>query len=277
MWAVRGWALSNARSPPLAACGQGLLPIGCGWGGAWGPVTNPTAHALASWLCALQGRHEGTRGGGSCLGVGRPWWGALSRPNTRPWGVQPGLATHWLQVRRVWSWKPVINPTERSCVLVLCAVGAARGRPGGGRPGWGALPRPTTRPWGVRPGPATSVAVATGGVGVTTLHQPHSARSCEFAFRSVGAARGRMGRAAPLAVVWGVRRLELSHARPPVFWASCRGPLPTCCGCGGGRRSWVSIGFGDMPPLVDNNSCEDTLNFFLCLGRECEEVQQKQA
>ena len=31
---------------------------------AWGPVTNPTARALASWLCALWGRHEGARGGG---------------------------------------------------------------------------------------------------------------------------------------------------------------------------------------------------------------------
>ena len=30
---------------------------------AWGPVTNPTTRALASWLCALWERHEGARGG----------------------------------------------------------------------------------------------------------------------------------------------------------------------------------------------------------------------
>ena len=34
---------------------------------AWGPVTNPTARALASWLCTLWGRHEGARGGGMPL------------------------------------------------------------------------------------------------------------------------------------------------------------------------------------------------------------------
>ena len=44
---------------------------------AWGPVTDPTARFLASWLCALWGRHEGARAGGvSCLGVGRPALGA---------------------------------------------------------------------------------------------------------------------------------------------------------------------------------------------------------
>ena len=35
------------------------------------------------------------------------------------------------------------------------------------------------------------------------------------------------------------------------------------------------IGFGDMPPIVDENGCEDALDFFLCLGREREEVPQK--
>ena len=64
---------------------------------AWGAVTSPTARALASWLCALWGRHEGARGGGvSCLGVGRPGFGALPRPTACPWGVRPGPASHWL-------------------------------------------------------------------------------------------------------------------------------------------------------------------------------------
>ena len=50
----------------------------------------------------------------------------------------------------------------RSCELALRAVEAARGRPGGGtsclgvgRPGLGALPRPTACTWGVRFGPVT--------------------------------------------------------------------------------------------------------------------------
>ena len=35
------------------------------------------------------------------------------------------------------------------------------------------------------------------------------------------------------------------------------------------------IGFRDMPPIVEENRCEDALDFFLRLGREREEVQQK--
>ena len=65
VWGVRGRALSHPRLPALWAGCQGPLPSGCGrWGmRAWGPVTNPTARALASWLCALWKRHEGVRGG----------------------------------------------------------------------------------------------------------------------------------------------------------------------------------------------------------------------
>ena len=69
----------------------------------------------------------------------------------------------------------------RSCELALRVVGAAPGRLRGGVsclrvecPGLGALPRPTARPSGVRPGPATHwLWVRCAGVG--TRHQPHSA------------------------------------------------------------------------------------------------------
>ena len=37
------------------------------------------------------------------------------------------------------------------------------------------------------------------------------------------------------------------------------------------------IVFGDMPPIVEDNGCEDGLDFLLRLGREHEEVQQKLA
>ena len=65
MWGVRGRALSYHRLPALWAGCRSPLPTGCGCKGvrAWGPVTNPTARALASWLCALWGQHEGARGG----------------------------------------------------------------------------------------------------------------------------------------------------------------------------------------------------------------------
>ena len=198
VWGVRGRALSHPRLPALWAGCRGPLPTGCGCGGvrAWGPVTNPTARALSSWLCALWGRHEGARGGASCLGVGCPGSGALPPPTARPLGGLPGPTTHWLWVRGGAGVGTRHQPhSARSFKLALHAVGAARGRPGGGAsclgvgsPGSGALPPPTARPLGGLPGPTTHWLWVRGGAGVGTRHQPHSERSCELALRAVGAA-----------------------------------------------------------------------------------------
>ena len=129
VWGVRGRALSHSRLPALWAGCRGPLPTGCGCGGvrAWGPVTSPTARALASWLCALWGRHEGSRGGGaSCLGVGRPGSGALPPPTARPLGGLPGPTTHLLWVRGGAGVGTRHQPhSARSCELALRAVGAA--------------------------------------------------------------------------------------------------------------------------------------------------------
>ena len=97
VWGFGGRALSHPRLPALWMGSRGPLPTGCGCGGvrAWGPVTNPTARALSSWLCTLWGRHEGARGGGaSCLGVGRPGSGALPPPTARPLRGLPEPTTH---------------------------------------------------------------------------------------------------------------------------------------------------------------------------------------
>ena len=195
---VRRPALSHLQLPALWAGCRGPLPTGCGCGGVrgWGPVTNPTARALASWLCALWGRHEGARGGASCVGVWRPGSGALPPPTTRPLGGLPGPTTRWLWVRGGAGVRTCHQPhSARFCELALHAVGAARGRPGGGasclglgRPGSGALPPETARPLGGLPGPTTHWLWVRGGAGVGTCHQPHSARSCELAWRAVGAA-----------------------------------------------------------------------------------------
>ena len=95
VWGVRGCALSKALPPVPGACGRGPLPPGCGCGGvwAWGPATNSTSRALAIWFCALWRRHEGARGGASCLRVGRLGSGALAQLTARSWGVRPGPAT----------------------------------------------------------------------------------------------------------------------------------------------------------------------------------------
>ena len=140
VWGLRGGALSHPRLPALWAACRGPLPTGYGCGGvrAWGPVTNPTARALASWLCALWGGQEGTRGGGaSCLGVGRPRSGALPTPTARPVGGLPGPTTHWLWVRGGAGVGACHQPhSARSCKLSLRAFGAAQGRPGGVPPAW---------------------------------------------------------------------------------------------------------------------------------------------
>ena len=197
VWGVRCRALSHPRLPALWAGCRGPLPTGYGCGGvrASGPVTNPIARALASWLCALWGRHEGARGGASCLGVGRPGSGALPAPTARPLGGLPGTTTHWLWVRGGADVGTRHQPhSARSFELALRAVGAAQGRPGGGasclgvgRPGSGALPPPTARLLGGLPGPTNHWLWERGGAGVGTRHQPHSARSCELALRAVGA------------------------------------------------------------------------------------------
>ena len=235
VWGVRGRALSHPRLPALWASCRGPLPTGCGCGGvrAWGPVTNPTARALASWLCALWGRHEGARGGRLLPGCGASGVGRSPTPDCPPSGRAAGA--HYplaVGVGRYGRGDP--SPTPQRAGFARCGGGMRV--PGGGasclglgRPVSGALPRLTARPLGGLPGPTTDWLWVWGGAGVGTRHQPHSA----LALRAVGAACGCLG-GAPPAWVWGVRGRALSHPRLPALWAGCRGPLPTCCGCGGG-------------------------------------------
>ena len=89
------------------------LPVG--WVRAWGPVTNPTPHALASWLCALAWRAVGAaqvRLGGAPLAWVR---GDRDRvfshlPPLVLSGVRPGPTTHWLWVR--WCGRGDPSPTQ---------------------------------------------------------------------------------------------------------------------------------------------------------------------
>ena len=242
---VWGQVLPLPRLRALWAGCRGPLPTGCGCGGvrAWGPITNPTARALASWLRALWGRHEGAWGGRLLPGCGLSGVGRSPTPNCPPSGRAVGA--HYplaLGAGGPRAWGPVTNPTARA---LACCGGGMRVPGGGasclgvGRPGSGALPPPTARRLGGLPGPTTHWLWVRGGAGVGTRHQPHSARSCELAMRAVGAARGRPGGALP-AWVWGVRGRALSHPQLPAPWAGCRGPLPTGCGCGG-VRAWGPV------------------------------------
>ena len=198
MWGVGGRALSHPQLPALWAGCRGPLPTGCGCGGvrAWGPVTNPTACTLSSWLCELRGRHEGARGGAPPAWV----WGVRGRALSHPrlpalWAGCRGPLPTGCGSGGVRAWGPVINPTARALASWLCTLwGRHEGAGGGdsclgvGHPVSGALPPPTARPLGGLPGPTTHWLWVRGGAGVGTHHQPHSARSCELALRAVGAA-----------------------------------------------------------------------------------------
>ena len=100
----RDWALSLTRPPVPSGVRPGPTTHWLWVRGvrAWGPVTNPTVRALASWLCALWGRHEGARGGAPLAWM----WGVRGRAlsQSRPpvlCGVRPGPTTHWLFMRGV--------------------------------------------------------------------------------------------------------------------------------------------------------------------------------
>ena len=130
---------------------------------AWGLVTNPTARALASWLCALLGRHEGTRGGHLLPGCGASGVGRSptpDRPSFRACGRGP-LPTG-CGCGGCGRGDPSLPHSARSCDLALRAVGAARGRPGGAPLAWvwGVRGRALSHPRlpvlsGVRPGATT--------------------------------------------------------------------------------------------------------------------------
>ena len=163
---VRGWALSHPRLPALWAGCRGPLPTGFGCGGvrAWGPVTNPTARALA--CCGGGTRAPG--GGASCLCVGRPWSGALPAPTARPLGGLPGPTTHWLWVRGGAGVGTRHQPhSARSCVLWGRPQGARGGRllPWCGASEVGHSPSPDCPPSGWAAGAHCPMAVGAGGCG----------------------------------------------------------------------------------------------------------------
>ena len=124
VWGVRGRALSHPGLPALWAGCRGPLPTGCGCGGvrAWGPVTNPTARALAGWLCALWGRHEGARGGRLLPGCGASGVGRSPTPDCPPCGRAAG-AHYPLAVGAGRCGRGDPSPTPQRALLR--AVGAA--------------------------------------------------------------------------------------------------------------------------------------------------------
>ena len=197
-------------------------------------------------------------GAAPCLGVGRPGSGALPTPRIRPFGRAAG-AHYPLAVGAGGggpgdpSSTPQRTPLQAGFAhyeggMRVPAWGASC--LGVGRSGTGALQPPTTRPFGRALGAHYPLAVGAGGAGVGTRHQPHSARSCEPALRTVGAARGRPA-GAPLTWVWGVRGRAFSHPRPLVLSSVQRRPAShwpwvRCAGVG----AWLSLAPSPVPRFV---------------------------
>ena len=158
VWGVWGRALSHPR--PLVCSGVRPGPT-THWlwvpgVRAWGPVTNPTVRALASWPCALWGRHEGARGGRLLPRCGASGDGRSPTPDLSsvracgrgplPSGCGCGGCGHG---------DPSPTPQRAPLRAGLARCGGGMRLPGGGRllPGCGASGvgrSPTPNHWSVR-------------------------------------------------------------------------------------------------------------------------------
>ena len=118
---------------------------------AWGPVTNPTARALATWLCALWGRHEGAEGRHLFPVCGASGAGRSPTPDRPSFGAcGPGPLP--IDCGRGGCGRGDPSPTPLRALLRadFARCGGGTRAPGGGssclcvgRPGSGALPAPT--------------------------------------------------------------------------------------------------------------------------------------
>ena len=210
----------------------------------WGPVTNPTARAFASWLCALWGRREGAWAGAS---LARVWHGPgweLTHARAPVLGAC-GLGPLPTGCGCGGCGCGDLSPTPQ-CALLRAGFARCWGRaraprgwallPGCGTSGVGRSPRPdrpSLRPCGRGPLPT---GCGCGGCGRGDRPPvPRRALSRAGCARCGGGARAPGG-VAPLEWVRGVRGWALALARPPILGACCRGPLPTGFGGEGSGR-----------------------------------------
>ena len=173
VWGVRGRALSHPQ--PLVRSGVRPGPT-THWlwvreVRAWGPVTNPTARALASWLCALWGQHEGARGGRllpGCRASGDGRSPIPDHPSFRARGRGPLPTCRGCGAR---AWGPSCPWHLVPCRGSSCVVRASRVR--------------GTR-WPLWPGTCPRAVVVAGGVPLWRASSP-----CVGAPRLVRSGRSR--------------------------------------------------------------------------------------
>ena len=181
VWSVRGRALSHPQPLVLSNVRRGFNTRWLWVRGvqAWGPVTNPTACALASWLCALWGRHEGARGGRLLPGCWVSGVGRYPTPDHSSFGAcGRGPLPTGCGYGGCGRSDPSPTPQRALLRAGFARCGGGTRAPGGGasclgvgRPGTGALPPLTYRPFGPAAGARFPLAVGAvcGGRGLAVL------------------------------------------------------------------------------------------------------------
>ena len=277
LWGVRGRALSHPRPPVLWGVQPGPATHWLRVQGVrvWGPVTKPTARALASWLCALWGRLEGTRGGRLLPGCGAGGVGRSPTPGRTSLGAcnQGGLPTG-CGCGGCGRGDPSPNP-QRALLRagsVRCSGGSTEARGGAsclgvGRPRWGALPPPTARPLGCAAGaryPLAVGAVCGGGVTAVLGTSSRAAVRCVLCTLPGFAAPGGRCGLAPVLVPWlwpaacpsGVPRgpalVRRASSGPvalgaPVGFPVAVVPSPTLGSVAPGFTGWLRGALGGRP------------------------------
>ena len=244
VWGVRGPALS--RPWPLVLFGVPPGPtthwlwLRGLW--VWRRVPNPTARALASWLCALWGRHKGAPGWvplAWASGIGpspppdRPSFGACG-PAPLPGGCVCGGCG-----------RGDLSPTPQRAFLragfARCGGGtrAPRGGrllPGCGASGVGRFPTPARPSFGACGQGPLPTGCGCGGCG-----RGDPSPTPQRALLRAGFARCGGGTRAPLEgrllSGYGASGVGRSPTPDRPSFGSCgRGPLPTGCWCGGCGR-----------------------------------------
>ena len=251
VWGVRVRALPHPRPVVLSGVRPGPTTHWLWVGGlrAWGPITNPTARALASWLCALWGRHEGVHGGRLLPGCGASGVGRSPTPNNSSFqacgrGPLPTGCGCGGCGRR--------DPSPTPQRAFSRAVGAARGRPGGAPLAWvwdvrgRALshPRPLVLA-GVRPGPTTHWLWVRGvrAWGPVTNPTARALARCGGGTRAPGGGASCLGVGRPKRALSHPRPLVLSGVRPG---PASHWPWVPCAGL----RAWLSLAPSPVPRFV---------------------------
>ena len=241
---VWGQALPLPRLPAPWAGSRGPLPTGCRCGAprAWGPFTNPTARALASWLCALSGRHEGARGGCLLPGCGASGVGRSPNSDRPPSGGAAG-AHYRLAVGAGGCGRGDPSPTPQRALLraVGAHEGARRGRllPGYGASGVGRSLTPDCPPSGLAAGAHHPLAVGAGGCGPGDPSPTPQRALLRAGFaRCGGGKRAPGGRLLPGCGASGVGRSPTPDCPPSGRAAGAHYPLAVGAGgCGPGDLS----------------------------------------